>query len=191
MKVVIVDNGGQFTHLEGRALRDVGVDHEIVENDADPAEVVERADALVLSGGPSIEDVGHTPEYLDSGLPILGICLGHQIIARQMGGDVEPGDHGGYADVEVEITEAGGLFEDVPESFSAWASHADEVVKMPDGFVRTARSDVCEIEAMRHRDRPIYGVQFHPEVSQTEHGLDIFENFVDLARQTQEPAEEI
>lgn len=188
MKVVIVDNGGQFTHLEGRALRDVGVDHEIVENDADPDEVVQRADALVLSGGPSIEDVGRTPEYLDSGLPILGICLGHQLIARQMGGEVEPGDHGGYADVEIEVTEDGGLFEGLPDSFSAWASHADEVVELPDGFVKTARSDVSEVEAMRHRDRAIYGVQFHPEVSQTEHGLEIFENFVELAREAQEPA---
>lgn len=182
MNVVIVDNGGQFTHLEGRALRDVGVSHEIVDNTADPAEVVERADALVLSGGPSIEDVGRTPEYLESGLPILGICLGHQIIARQLGGAVEGGDHGGYADVEIHVEEDGGLFEGLPESFNAWASHADEVVELPDGFTRTARSEVCEVEAMQHSERPIYGVQFHPEVSQTEHGLDIFRNFVEVAR---------
>ncbi len=182
MNVVIVDNGGQFTHLEGRALRDVGVDHEIVDNTADPDAVVERADALVLSGGPSIEDVGRTPDYLDCELPILGICLGHQIIARQMGGEVEAGDHGGYADVEIQVEEDDGLFEGLPESFNAWASHADEVVELPDGFVATARSEVCEVEAMQHRDRPIYGVQFHPEVSQTEHGLDILENYVDLAQ---------
>ncbi|MFW5929478.1 MAG: GMP synthase subunit A [Halobacteriota archaeon] len=181
MRVAVVDNGGQFTHLEGRAFRDLGVEHELVDNQAEPEDVVERHDAVVLSGGPRIEDVGRSPDYLSFDVPVLGICLGHQLIARELGGEVEAGDHGGYADVEIEVVEPGGLFDGVPAEFRAWASHADEVVELPEGFRTTARSDVCEIEAMEHVDRAIYGVQFHPEVSHTEHGLDVLRNYVEIA----------
>ena len=178
-RIVVIDNHGQFTHLEGRALRDLGVDTEILDNDTDPAEI--DADGIVLSGGPSMDRVGRCADYLEMDVPVLGICLGMQLMAVEEGGSVGPGDYGGYADVTVEITEpedplVGSL---APET-RVWASHADEVKQVPDGFVRTATSDVCGVEAMSDPARGLYGVQWHPEVAHTERGEEVFENFVSI-----------
>ncbi|MFC7131828.1 MULTISPECIES: GMP synthase subunit A [Salinibaculum] len=176
-RIDVVDNHGQFTHLEHRALRDMGVDVETIDNDTPPADI--EADGLVLSGGPDIDRIGNCPDYLDLDIPIFGICLGMQIIADALDGRVGPGDYGGYADVTVEITEpedplVGSL---APET-RVWASHADEVKEVPSGFTRTARSDVCDVEAMSDVDRDLYGVQWHPEVAHTERGEEVFENFL-------------
>jgi len=180
--IVVIDNGGQFTHLEGRALRELGVEHEIVDSETPPERVLDEMDAegIVLSGGPSMEGAGKSAEYLEADVPVLGICLGHQIIAEEFGGEVGAGEYGGYADVDVDILDDKGVLAGIGETVSAWASHADEVKRVPDGFVRTAKSDVCGIEAMRHESRDIYGVQWHPEVSHTEKGLDVFRNFTEI-----------
>ena len=100
-RIDVVDLHGQFTHLEHRALRDMGVDVETIDADTPPAEIA--ADGLVLSGGPDIDRIGNAPDYLDLDVPVLGICLGMQVIARELGGTVGAGDYGGYADVTVEI----------------------------------------------------------------------------------------
>jgi len=176
-RIDVVDLHGQFTHLEHRALRDMGVDVETIPADTAPEDV--EADGLVLSGGPDIDRIGNAPAYLDLDVPILGICLGMQVIAQELGGTVGEGDYGGYADVTVEITDpedplVGSL---APET-RVWASHADEVKEVPEGFERTARSDVCEVEAMSDTDRDLYGVQWHPEVAHTEEGEAVFENFL-------------
>jgi len=176
-RIVVVDNHGQFTHLEGRALRDIGVDAAIVDNETPPEEV--EADGVVLSGGPDMDRVGRAPDYLDADVPVFGICLGMQLIAAELGGEVGGGDYGGYADVTVGIEDdddplVGSL---APET-RVWASHADEVKRVPEGFTRTATSDVCGVEAMSDADRALYGVQWHPEVAHTERGEEVFENFV-------------
>lgn len=181
-RIAVIDNHGQFTHLEGRALRDLGIDHDIIPNTRPAYEVEEEYDALVLSGGPSMERIGKSTEYLDIDLPVLGICLGHQVIAKHYGGRIGEGSYGGFADVEVELLENDGLFQGFDSELSTWASHADEVKELPQNFVRTARSDVCGIEAMRHQEEPIYGIQWHPEVSHTEKGLDLFRNFVSIVK---------
>jgi len=175
--IAVVDNHGQFTHLEQRALRDLGVDVELIDNETPPEDI--DADGLVLSGGPSMDRIGRCADYLDLGIPVLGICLGMQIIAHELGGRVGSGDYGGYADVTVEIVEeddplVGSL---APET-RVWASHADEVKELPDGFTLTARSDVCDVEAMSNVARELYGVQWHPEVAHTERGDEVFENFI-------------
>jgi GMP synthase (glutamine-hydrolysing) len=176
-RIVVIDNHGQFTHLEGRALQDVGVDSEIIDNDTDPAEI--DADGIVLSGGPSMDRVGRCADYLELGVPVLGICLGLQFIAEELGGRVESGDYGGYADVDVQILgHEDPLVGSLAPETRTWASHADEVVEAPDGFAVTADSDVCGVEAMSDTDRDLYGVQWHPEVSHTERGQEVFENFV-------------
>ncbi|MFB6081082.1 MAG: GMP synthase subunit A [Haloferacaceae archaeon] len=180
-RVVVVDNHGQFTHLERRALRDVGVETEIVDNETPPGEL--DADGLVLSGGPSIDRIGRCGEYLALDRPVLGICLGMQAMARELGGAVGPGDYGGYADVEVEILDADDpLLGSLSPRTRTWASHADEVTAVPDGFAHTATSEVCEIEAMSDAARDRYGVQWHPEVAHTEEGRAVFENFVSICR---------
>jgi GMP synthase (glutamine-hydrolysing) len=178
-RIAVIDNHGQFTHLEQRALRDIGVDVDLVDNETPPADI--DADGLVLSGGPDIERIGNCPAYLDLDVPVFGICLGMQIIAAELGGEVRPGDYGGYADVTVEITdEADPLVGSLAPETRVWASHADEVTQVPEGFERTARSDVCGVEAMSDTDRNLYGVQFHPEVAHTEEGQAVFENFLAL-----------
>ncbi|MFW5919180.1 MAG: GMP synthase subunit A [archaeon] len=175
-RIVVIDNHGQFTHLEHRALREIGVDTEIVDNDTPPGDI--DADGLVLSGGPSIEDVGRCSDYLEMDVPVLGICLGMQFMARDLGGSVGSGDYGGYADVTVEIVdEDDPLVGSLAPETRTWASHADEVKELPPGFELTARSDVCGVEAMSDVDRDHYGVQWHPEVAHTEEGTEVFENF--------------
>ena len=178
-RIVVVDNHGQFTHLEGRALRDVGVETAIVDNETPPEEV--EADGVVLSGGPDIDRTGYSADYLDRDVPVFGICLGMQLIANAFDGRVGSGEYGGYADVIVEILDdADPLVGSLAPETRVWASHADEVVEVPEGFTRTARSDVCGIEAMSDSDRHLYGVQWHPEVAHTEQGQEVFENFVAL-----------
>jgi GMP synthase (glutamine-hydrolysing) len=178
-RIVVVDNHGQFTHLEGRALRDLGVDTEIVDNGTPPEEV--EADGVVLSGGPDMDRVGRAPEYLEADVPVLGICLGMQLIAEELGGTVGSGEYGGYADVTVEVEDdADPLVGSLSPDTRVWASHADEVTDLPAGFVRTAESDVCGIEAMSDTDRDLYGVQWHPEVAHTEEGEAVFENFLEV-----------
>ncbi|GAB3325909.1 GMP synthase subunit A [Haloplanus salinarum] len=176
-RILVVDNHGQFMHLERRALRDAGVDTEIVDNDTPPEDL--DADGLVLSGGPDMDRIGRCAEYLDMDIPVLGICLGMQIMATELDGEVGAGDYGGYADVDVRIVDdddplVGSL---APET-RVWASHADEVTALPTGFTHTAESDVCEIEAMSDPDRELYGVQWHPEVAHTAEGDEVFANFI-------------
>ncbi len=176
-RIDVVDNHGQFTHLEHRALRDLGVDVELIDNTTPPAEI--DADGLVLSGGPDIDDIGNCPAYLELDVPVLGICLGMQVIAAELGGRVDAGDYGGYADVTVAVTDdTDPLIGSLAPETRVWASHADEVKEVPDGFTRTAKSDVCGVEAMSDADHDRYGVQWHPEVSHTEEGQAVFENFL-------------
>ena len=179
-RIVVIDNDGQFTHLEGRALGDIGVETRTVKNTTPPADI--DADGLVLSGGPgSATDPdagGRCGEYLDMGIPVLGICLGMQLIAAELDGEVGPGDYGGYADVTVNIDDdADPLVGSLAPETRVWTSHADQVRTLPDGFTRTGRSDVCDIESMSDPGRELYGVQWHPEVAHTENGREVFENF--------------
>ncbi|MFB6114639.1 MAG: GMP synthase subunit A [Halodesulfurarchaeum sp.] len=179
-RILVVDNHGQFTHLEHRMLRDLeGVETGLLDNTTPKAEV--DADGLVLSGGPSLERTGNSADYLELGIPVLGICLGHQLIADELGGSVGEGEYGGYADVTVRILDdTDPLLGSLSPSVRTWASHGDEVTTVPPGFVRTAESDVCRVEAMSDTDRDIYGVQWHPEVAHTERGAEVFENFRDI-----------
>jgi GMP synthase (glutamine-hydrolysing) len=188
-QIAVVDNHGQFTHLEKRALRELGIDAEIIDNETPPSEIT--ADGLVLSGGPDIERTGRCGDYLGMDVPVFGICLGMQVMARELGGRVGPGDYGGYADVTVEILDpedpvVGSL---APET-RVWASHADEVTALPEGFVRTARSDICDVEAMSDPDRDLYGVQYHPEVVHTERGEEVFDNFLAICTGSRQPPPE-
>lgn len=179
MNILVINNYGQFCHLIHRTIRDMEMDTSIISNTSSVEDILSKEpDGLVLSGGPAMERAGNCAQYIrEIDLPILGICLGHQVMAKTFGGEVGPGKYGGYAEVEVEILEENDILQGLAPKTSVWASHADEVKTLPEGFVWLARSGICEIEAMKHEKKPLYGVQWHPEVAHTEKGQDLFSNF--------------
>lgn len=188
MKIYVVDNGGQWTHREWRVLKYLGVETKIVPNDIDPEVLLkENVDGLVLSGGsPSIsfevQKLGKTGEYLSLGIPVLGICVGAQFIALNYGGKVGPAKIPEYGKTELFVIERNDLFDNLPEKFFVWENHNDEVKELPEGFVHLARSDNCNIQAFKHKNGLVYGVQFHPEVENTEYGNEIFKNFIKMIK---------
>jgi GMP synthase (glutamine-hydrolysing) len=180
--IFVVNNFGQFNHLIHRMLRDLGIEARMVPNTTPPEEVAEGCRGIVLGGGPSIERTGRCAEYLDLDLPVLGICLGLHVIAGRFGGTVAPGRLGGYGAVEVEICDPDRILQGYPDRVQVWASHADEVAVVPPGFRLLARSSICPTEAIAHGTLPIYGIQWHPEVSHTVDGRRVYENFDRLCR---------
>lgn len=178
----VVNNYGQFNHLILRTLRDMGLEAEMVRNDTDPWALEKGCRGIILGGGPSLERAGRSGEYLKLGLPVLGICLGLQLIAVEFGGSVGRGRVGGYGMVTVTVKDPDDLLEGYPGRIRVWASHADEVATVPPGFTVIADSEVCRIEALADSSRSIYGIQWHPEVSHTENGQLVFENFDRICR---------
>ena len=182
MKVYVVDNGGQWTHREWRVLKYLDVNTKIVPNTIAVTDL--DCDGLVLSGGsPRVgtdnEKMGRTGEYLEEfGGPILGICAGFQFMALYYGGMVGPAEISEFGKTEIIVDEKNDLFQGLPATFMAWESHNDEIKTMPDVLLPLAHSKNCGVQAFKHIDRPLYGVQFHPEVEHTEHGYDIFKNFL-------------
>ncbi len=189
---LIIDNGSQYTHLIKRTCRELGFEAEMLYSKADYSQVEEHMrkgiSRIILSGGPS--SVYSDPPNLSSmicervrdgaiRLPVLGVCYGHQMIAHVFGAKVAKGKSAEYGLGEVEIDEEDALFRGVPKKIRAWVSHFDEVKELPGGFAGLAHSESCAIEAMRHIGRPIFSVQFHPEVWHTEHGEDILRNFLE------------
>ena len=194
--VLIIDNGSQYTHLIKRNCRELGYEAETLYAKADYAQVEEQLrkgiSRIILSGGPS--SVYTDPPNLSSmiagsvkegkiRLPLLGICYGHQMIAHVWGAKVAKGASAEYGLGQVEIDDEDALFVGVPKKLRAWVSHFDEAKELPKGFVKLAHSETCAIEAMRHTERHVFGVQFHPEVWHTEHGEAILKNFLELKRE--------
>ncbi|MBD3262269.1 MAG: GMP synthase, partial [Candidatus Altiarchaeales archaeon] len=118
-------------------------------------------------------------DILELDFCFLGICFGHQLIADAFGGRVRMGLKGEYAQAQIKLLGDDVLFDGLPDRFTAWTSHKDEVVDVPQKFRVLAESKDCEIEAMRHESRPIWGVQFHPEVHHTTKGSVILKNFAE------------
>lgn len=190
-RIYVVDNGGQWTHREWRVLKYLGAETKIVPFDT-PLEDLEKEalDGLVLSGGaPRVglaDSLGNCGPYLDRlDLPILGICAGHQFMARHFGGEAAPGGSE-FGATRMRLTNGGSkspLFTDVPGESTVWESHHDEVARVPKDFEVLASSERCKVQAMAHRARPLFGLQFHPEVEHSEHGATIFRNFVKVCQE--------
>tara|TARA_B110000116_G_C16622884_1_gene484585 strand:+ start:200 stop:784 length:585 start_codon:yes stop_codon:yes gene_type:complete len=184
----VVDNGGQWTHREWRMLRYLGVDTQIITNDTLCSDLREL-DGLLLSGGAArvglTGELGNCGELLGLDLPILGICAGHQFMARHYGGDCGEAESPEFGAMEITLNNAGGaLFQETPETQIVWESHNDEVTIVPDGFFITASSPSCLVQAMENDDGNRFGLQFHPEVNDSEYGAKIMENFVEVCRQS-------
>lgn len=187
MKIPVVDNGGQWTHREYRVLRDLGVESRIVAN-TDPT-AADGADGVVLSGGAlSLEGtdtpLGRVGEWIDrTSVPVLGICVGHQFLGRHFGGRVARAPAPEFGRVELLVDGPGHpMFAGLPDRFQVWASHNDQVAEPPPGWTLLAHSSSCAVEAMAHPTRPIWGMQFHPEVEHSEHGTELLRRFVALCR---------
>ncbi|WP_459201286.1 GMP synthase subunit A [Methanococcus sp. CF] len=178
--IVILNNGGQYVHRIQRSLKYLDVPAKIIPNSTTLEEIAANPEikGIILSGGPDITKATNCENIaLNSELPVLGICLGHQLISKAYGGLVSRADSEEYASIKIYIKEENDLFKGVPSEFTAWASHMDEVKVTPDCFEVLAYSDICGVESIKHKEKSLYGVQFHPEVSHTEYGDVILKNF--------------
>ncbi len=187
MKIYVVDNGGQWTHREWRVVKSFGVEAEIVPNTVEPSRL-DDADGIILSGGaPSIVDeidkLGNIGQIISRrSRPTLGICVGAQFIALHYGGKVGPGSTPEYGRTEVRFSNNNSIFSGIGDRIIVWENHNDEVKDLPKGFVVSASSNNCKIQAFYHENDQMYGVQFHPEVNNTEKGELIFRNFIEECR---------
>jgi GMP synthase (glutamine-hydrolysing) len=183
--VLVVDFGAQYAQLIARRVREAHVYSEIVPHTITAAEVLaRRPKGVILSGGPASVHVEGAPlldpEIYATGIPILGICYGAQLVAQQLGGRVARTGRGEYGRTALERTEGSAtlLLADLPVRQDVWMSHADSIVEVPAGFVVTARTDEIPVAALEDRERRIFGVQFHPEVAHTPRGLDVLKRFL-------------
>lgn len=186
MRIDVFDNGGQWTHREWRVLRYLDVETNIIPNTTRFEDL--KVDGLVLSGGaPRIGTeamkLGNTGDILDrADFPILGICVGMQYLALHFGGKAGSAEKPEYGAIVVTIDEPDDVLAGIRSPFKAWESHNDEVKVLPKEFACLAHSENCRVQAFRHKKKPYYGLQFHPEVEHTEQGSDIFKNFVDICK---------
>jgi GMP synthase (glutamine-hydrolysing) len=181
--VLVVDLGAQYAQLIARRIREAHVYSEIVRHDLPPADLAARRPAgIVLSGGPaSVYEPGAPgvdPGLFELGVPVLGICYGHQLMAQALGGEVAATGEREYGATRLEVLDPGVLLADLPASDTVWMSHGDAVTRAPSGFRVTARTDRIPIAAMEDPERGLYGVQFHPEVSHTPRGQAVMKRFL-------------
>ncbi len=182
--VFILDFGAQYSQLIARRTREMNVYCEIVSYDTPWSTLAARKPAaLILSGGPESTLVPGAPQMdpaiARSGVPILGICYGMQLLARDVGAELTKLDHAEYGPATLRVDRRDTpLLHDVPAESRVWMSHGDSVTNLPDGFAELASTPRCAIAAMGCAERKIYGVQFHPEVVHTEHGRQILDNFL-------------
>jgi GMP synthase (glutamine-hydrolysing) len=165
-------------------LRYLGVETQILSNKT-PLSELRKVDGLILSGGAArvglTGELGNCAEYLKLDVPILGICAGHQFMAGYYGGKSQEAPHPEFGAATIELIDGGGeLFIDTPNKQGVWESHNDEVIVAPEGFKITAVSDNCAIQAMENEKKDRFGLQFHPEVNDSEYGSKIFQNFVEV-----------
>jgi GMP synthase (glutamine-hydrolysing) len=181
--VAVLDFGSQFAQLIARRVRELDVYSELLPHDT-PYEELERRGtrAIILSGGPnSVYDEGAPrpdPAVWSGRIPVLGICYGAHLMARELGGDVLPATRREYGPASVTITQDDGLFEGIDREQPVWMSHGDSITRLPEGFQATAQTDSTPFAGLADPVRHLYGIQFHPEVVHTPRGRDVLRNFV-------------
>ena len=181
--VAVLDFGAQYGQLIARRVRDLHVYSELVPCDIAATELAEmEPSAIILSGGPAsvyADDAPRVdPAIFELGLPVLGFCYGHQIMAVTLGGEVAHAEKGEYGPAELVRQGSSELLMSTPGEQTVWMSHRDSVSRVPEGFSVTARTDVCPVAAMECAERRLYATQFHPEVRHSTYGKRMLENFL-------------
>ncbi|MDQ6724625.1 MAG: glutamine-hydrolyzing GMP synthase [Actinomycetota bacterium] len=182
-RVLVVDFGAQYAQLIARRVREAHVFSEIVPRTMPLADMLARKPAgIILSGGPASVHVPGAPQIdpviYDSGVPVLGICYGAQLVAQQLGGEVARTGVAEYGRTALEVTATSALFAEMPAEQDVWMSHADSIVSVPAGFRVTARTAAVPVAALEDPERAIYAVQFHPEVAHTARGQEVLKHFL-------------
>ncbi len=184
-KILILDFGAQYTQLIARRVRELNV-LSLVENFDFPVDkITELAPkGIILSGGPSSVYQPGAPlpdkRIFDLDIPVLGICYGLQVIAYLLGGEVDRSAHQEFGKAMLVVDDSKDLLHEIGDVSKVWMSHADKVVKLPNGFISIAHTDNAPIAACKSERKSIFGVQFHPEVVHTSKGKEILANFVKL-----------
>jgi GMP synthase (glutamine-hydrolysing) len=182
--VLVVDFGAQYAQLIARRVREAHVYSEIVPRTTPLSEMLaRRPKGIILSGGPASVHVEDPPDIdpalYDSHVPVLGICYGAQLVAQQLGGEVQRTGSGEYGRTPLHRTGAGSsLLGSLSDEQVVWMSHGDAITSAPSGFRVTATTPGAPVAALEDRDRAVYGVQFHPEVAHTERGQEVLKAFL-------------
>lgn len=182
-RILVLDFGAQYAQLIARRVRECDVYCEIVRHDISPEQIRRHgARGLILSGGPaSVYQAGAPrchPEIFAMSLPVLGICYGMQIMCDILGGKVAAVASREFGRAHLSIAQPNRLLDGVPNESQVWMSHGDQVQAIPESFATLAHTKTCEFAAVKDRHQSLYGIQFHPEVSHTEFGMNILRNFV-------------
>ncbi|HYW80609.1 MAG TPA: glutamine-hydrolyzing GMP synthase [Thermoguttaceae bacterium] len=182
-RVLVLDFGSQYSQLIARRVRHQNVYCEIVRHDLSAERIRELAPmGIILSGGPSsvYQDGAPRcdPEIFNLGLPVLGICYGMQLACEALGGKVENAPAREYGRAQCHISQPDALLEGVSETTQVWMSHGDQVASVSDDFLPLAATETCPYAAVKHTKLPVYGLQFHPEVTHTPEGSVILRNFL-------------
>lgn len=185
--IIVLDFGGQYAHLIGRRIREQNVYSKVVPCNTNKEEILDLSEGydlkgIVLSGGPysvyEEEAPGFDTGIFDLDLPIMGICYGHQLIAYKVGGDVDEAEKSEYGIIKPEIEKSKGILKGIENRIKGWTSHRDIVKDLPEEFETLAGTRNCPIAAYAGENNDIYGIQWHPEVTHTEYGDKVFQNFL-------------
>ncbi|MDX1945153.1 MAG: glutamine-hydrolyzing GMP synthase [Pirellulaceae bacterium] len=182
-RVLVLDFGSQYAQLIARRVRENNVYCEIVRHDITPEQVRRhKPRGLILSGGPSsVYEPGAPkcdPALFSLGIPVLGICYGMQLACDTLGGKVDSAPAREYGRARCQVTQPMDLLAGVPQSFDVWMSHGDQVTRVSDDFLPLAKTSTCPIAAVKHKKLPVFGLQFHPEVTHTPLGSHMLHNFL-------------
>src|SRR5437763_2925308 len=182
-EIVVLDFGGQYSQLIARRVRECGVFSELLPHHVGVEEVRRRRPkGVILSGGPaSVYEDGAPPlqrELLELDVPVLGICYGMQLLARELGGRVEGAEVGEFGRSSLTVRQPGRLLAGTPAEQTCWMSHRDTVFAAPPGFSELAASTASPVAAFESVEQAVYGIQFHPEVVHTPYGQQVLTNFL-------------
>lgn len=181
--IIVLDFGGQYNQLIARRVRECGVYCEIMSSQTPLEELLKKSPrGIIFTGGPNSvyekDSQTYTKEIFSTGIPILGICYGSQLMAHLLEGEVKTAPVSEYGHTEVMFDRSSALFRDLSQKNISWMSHTDYIAEVPEGFKISAWTENCPAAAMENAEKKLYAVQFHPEVSHTQHGTDMIRNFL-------------